>query len=505
LTTEDVSFFYDHILANEVVTAAPLSGWKAGGELVKLEVIDDYTFKWVFAVPNPSFTLTLASERLYTGLRPKHYLAQFHGDLNPDADKLAEEAGQSTWAQLFALKIQPYDRTPWADADLDADQPTLETYVYKSTDAAGNKKFERNPYFFKVDVAGNQLPYTDGLNRILVQNLEVQDLKGISGEYTHYGWGTLSNFTTYKENEAAGDYSTRLLTYLRGNETGLAFNVNHPNPVKREVYGDLRFRKAMSLAINRQEINDLVYFGKATPRQASPTPIESYYSEELSNYYADFDVEEAGRLLDEMGLDKRDADGFRIGPDGETFIINMEQGAPEPAWVKTLELVTQHWNAIGVRTELKMIQVPLFQEKRAAGQLDVPAWAYDGGETSIWAGSITQFVMPPYGYGATQWDNWLTSDGANGEEPPQSVKDHVATYDAFRKVTPDSQEYRELGSELMRYAVENLYVIGTVGLPPQPLLIDNRLQNGPREGEYWSWSYRQWVKFHPEQFWLQDK
>ena len=131
----------------------------------------------------------------------------------------------------------------------------------------------------------------------MVQDLEVQDLKGIAGDYTHYGWGALANYTTYKENEKSGGFVTRLLTYLRGNELTFSFNVNHPDPVKRQVYGDLRFRQAMSVAMNRDEINNLVYFGKAIPRQASPVPSDSYYKEWMGNHFVQYDPKLANKIL----------------------------------------------------------------------------------------------------------------------------------------------------------------------------------------------------------------
>jgi len=503
LTVDDVEFFYKSILANKEVTPSPDNNWKAGGELVEFVRVDDYTFMWKFKIPNPAFVITLTSERGYTGIRPKHYLSKFHKDHNPDAENLAKELGFESWVKMLLEKEKPYTFTWFADAHLDPRQPTIESYIFVEKDSGGNKSFERNPYFFKVDVDGNQLPYTDGLRRLMVQDLEVQDLKGIAGDYTHYGWGALANYTTYKENEKSGGFVTRLLTYLRGNELTFSFNVNHSDPVKRKVYGDLRFRQAMSVAMNRDEINNLVYFGKATPRQASPVPSDSYYKEWMGNHFVQYDPKLANKLLDEMGMDKRDSDGFRIGPNGKTFIIQMEEGAPEPAWKKTAELVAKYWNDVGVRTDLKFVQVNLFQEKRNAGELDVPAWAYDVAEVPFWSGTNWQ-TLPPYGYGASEWHKWIQSDGAKGEKPPEEVIQQVKNYEKLQQITLDNPEYKVIATKIFETQIKNLYAIGTVGLPPQPLLIRSNLRNGPKNGEMWSWTYRQWVQFLPEQFWLDE-
>ncbi|WDR04793.1 ABC transporter substrate-binding protein [Devosia rhodophyticola] len=504
VTTDDVQFFYDRVLTDTDVTPAQSADWSAGGELVKFERVDDYTFKWVFAASNPAFLAKLATERAYTGIVPKHYLERFHLTTNPDAEKLAKEQGYDNWKAMMLAKLEPYTYTWYGDSDLDPGQPTIETYVYSSIDSSGNKTFTRNPYYFKVDTAGNQLPYVDGMHRLLVANIDVQELRAMAGDYTHFGWGALANYTTYKKGEAAGGYRTNLLEYLRGNEITFAFNVTHPDPIKREVFGNLKFREAMSVAINRDEINKLVYFGKAKPRQAVPVPNDSFYEDWMEDYYAQYDTDLANKLLDEAGLDKRDGDGFRLGPDGKPFTLEMIEGAPEPAWVKSMELVAKYWNEVGVRTQFKMIQTQLFREQRKAGQLDVPAWAYDVSEISIWAGSDLVRWVAPYADGAVEWRTWIDSNGEKGTEPPEDVKQAAADYDEMLKLTLDDPKFAELGKKVFTTQIKNLYVIGTVGLPPQPVLTSTKLQNSPDDSGLWSWTYRQWVQFRPEQFWLKQ-
>jgi len=504
-TAEDFRFYFEDIISNEEVTPAAPWPFAQGGVLPEFEVVDETTVRYTFANPYPTFILALATEVGNRGFRPAHYFSQFHLDYNETANEVAADQGFDDWIQILNAKLNPYSFTWNLGSETDPYAPTLNTFVFASEDSFGNKIYERNPYFFKVDVAGNQLPYTDSLRRILVEDLEVQDLKGIAGEYSHYGWGKLLNYQVYKENEESGGYRTVLVPYERGNEYSLSFNFNHPDPVMAEIFQDIRFRQAMSLAINRDEINDLVYFGLATPRQASPTPGSAFYANWMGDYYASFDVEQANVLLDEMGLDQRDADGFRLRPDGQTLFINMQVSVPEDAWSKIAELVASYWNAVGVQTSLKMIGDGLYTEIRNAATHDVGAWALDNTDIGEYSGNL--YNLRP-SWGAKQsgmlWEAWLESNGEEGVEPPDEIKELWDAGEAFLATNYLTEEYVEAGKAFYDLSVKGVYEIGTVGLPPQPLLFDINLMNTPpadTEG-VWSWDYRQWVMFMPEQWYF---
>ena len=161
----------------------------------------------------------MASNPRDRGHRPAHYFRQFHIDYNPNANELAAEAGYDDWVQLINARLRPYRATGQYATNTDPYSPTLNTYVFASEDSFGNKYFERNPYFHKVDTAGNQLPYTDGLRRILVENLEVQDLKAIAGEFSHFGWGKLLSYPTYVDSAEVGGYRVAWLPITAATNT----------------------------------------------------------------------------------------------------------------------------------------------------------------------------------------------------------------------------------------------------------------------------------------------
>jgi len=388
-------------------------------------------------------------------------------------------------------------------SETDEFAPTLNTFVFSGQDSFGNKTYERNPYFFKVDTEGNQLPYTDSLRRILVEDLQVQDLKAIAGEYSHFGWGQLLSVSTYRANEDAGGYRTALATYERGNEYALMFNFTHEDEGLREIFMTPEFRQAMSLAINRNEINELVYFGLATASQAAPTPNSLFYEPWMTDYFAEYDVEEANRLLDEMGLDQRDADGFRLRPDGTPLLINFQVSVPEESWEKIGELITDYWNDVGVKTNYKLIEIGLYNELRDSNAVDLGAWAFDTTDIGDIGNNLSNF-RPEYSARASGhlWRDWFDSDGEEGEEPPDDIKRQWELADQYLAAPYGSQEQFDIGKELYTNHFESLYVIGTIQRPPQPLLFKSDLCNTPPNDTdaIWSWSYRQWVMFMPEQW-----
>ena len=500
-TCRDFEFYHNDVLANTELTAAPAGTWTSGGELVDFKCVDETTVQYKFAEAKPTFLLALASEVGNRGFRPAHYFEQMHIDYNADANKKAEDAGYENWVQMFNAHMSPYNFTWNLGSEIDPGAPTLNTHVFDSEDDFGNKLYTANPYFFKVDTAGNQLPYTDSLRRILVEDLEVQDLKAIAGEYTHFGWGKLTSYPTYRANEEAGGYRTALATYNRGNEYSFIFNLTHPDPYLKELFNDIRWRQAMSMAINRDEINELVYFGLATASQAAPTPDSMFFEDWMADYYANYDVDAANALLDELGLDQRDADGYRLRSTGEPLFINYQASVPEEAWLKIAELVTSYWQAVGVNVQFKLIEIGLYSELRNQGEHDVASWGLDIVDIGEYSNGANN-LRPNWGAraGAVQWQKWFNTDGAEGEEPPEDVKKMNEAFDNWGKSAFGSDDYKKYGKEAYDLSFKGLYQIGTIQLPPQPLLFASDLMNTPPNNTTgkWSWSYRQWQMFMPE-------
>jgi len=471
-TSDDFLFWYEDILQNEELTPVIDALYKPGGELMEMEIVDEYTFRVHFAAPCPRLI-----GRFVPWMKgPKSYLKKWHIRYNLKADGLAKEEGFDYWWQAFNFHSDYYG------LQNDPDSPSLYPWVLKERTPT-LEIFERNPYYWKVDTAGNQLPYTDELVANITGNIEALNLKVIAGEIDFVAVGlSLENYTLYKEGEEKGDYRTLLWKSTDAADPAFAFNLNHKDPVLREIFQDVRFRRAMSLAINRDEMNEIVYEGRGTPCQATVLPSASYYKEEWGRAYAQYDPEEANRLLDEVGLEWDSAHKWRLRPDGKTLAITMEFYPMVGTWTTNCELVREYWNAVGMKVTLKQSEWSYYETRAHAGELDVGVWGM-GRNTENLVYIVEGYMFNVY-YGGwelgawTQWAAWVNTEGKEGEEPPEEVKELHRWLKAWAVAATD-EEYRQLAQKIFDFHAENLWIIGTVGMAKMPVIVKDNLGNVP--------------------------
>jgi peptide/nickel transport system substrate-binding protein len=388
-------------------------------------------------------------------LKPSHYLKQFHVNYTPldELESQIEEAGfkKGEWANLFHDK----DILNWESTNTKAiGFPSLQPWIMtKSTKQI--IEFERNPYYFKVDSARNQLPYIDEIQSSLVQDKEMETLKIISGEVDAAN-GILMNMPLYKQNEQNGNYTTRLYD-MHVTPVDITLNLTYDDPVWREVVQDTRFRQALNMAINREEIIDSIYFGHAS----LPTNVPSAYN-----------TEKANQLLDEMGLDKKDSEGFRLGPNGDRFTIPFEVTEQDADMVPISELIVDFWNEIGIKTTTKQISLELWNTRRAANELQAtlvwvhsPLWYYGDLATVSWA---------------PLWDIWYNSGGEKGEEPPESVKQF---YDLMTQTSVSlPNEAKSAFDKTIDLLHTNIYYMNLVDDAKNPYIWNSNIKNVPEKG-----------------------
>jgi peptide/nickel transport system substrate-binding protein len=491
LTADDVLFMYEDLHWEENVGTIGMQG------LVKRVIkLDPYTVRFETDQPFPGIVQQFMDwgGSDWAAIAPKHYLQKWHIKYNTEADELAKEQGYDNWYEAVNHALAFAPRT-------DLDMPTTQPWIFKEA-TSDTKLFERNPYYHTVDTDGNQLPYID---KILTQvvDREVYHLKIISGEAdVAFSFTSLENFTLYKESEASGAYRVVTLPGRAGSEAGFGFNQNHPDPVLGELLRNVMFRRALSLAINREEINKVIYFGLAVPRQGTVLSWNSYYKEEWGRNYADYDPGEANRMLDEIGLTKRDGDGFRIGSDGKTVNLLIESKTNQPLATE-LELVKEYWDAVGVKTTLKLEEPPLWRERRFAPDHAVMAHPMvDSDEISNYNGpGIYSPSAPNLGW-AIPWNLWLPAnedvqsgrktladfEGGKlpGVEPPEQIKEMYDLFQRRKQTTLFSEEYKEISTRIYDIHAEELYMVGTVGMAPTVFIAKNNIGNIPKQYPLWA-------------------
>lgn len=482
-TTDDWMFWYEDVLMNTDLNPSVDISYCSNGEPMVYEQIDPYTLKIKFTESNPAFEIIMA--RYSTGIirtffAPKEYLSKYHIKYNPDAEALAKEEGYESWILCFQAHI---DNT---QAQTDTEAPDLYPWVLDRIDTNGNKFFTRNPYYHVVDQEGNQLPYIDEQEALIVQDKDVRNLKLISGEIHAAGENPLpvSDYTMLKENEAAGDYQVFLFENTRGADCAFTFNITDQNPDLREVFTNVKFRQAMSYALDRNTINETLYYGRGTVRQATASANASFMKPEFETAFLEYDVEKANALLDECGYEWNANKTVRIMPNGEEFNITLET---IEEFAPVAEMACEYWNAVGVKVTLKQVERTYYLERGKNNERDMQAFTLDSvGEFNLRSASFSR-LRPGNAYDDLEFmraykDYW-DSDGANGEQPPEDIQQLYEDCLKFGTLAADDPEYAALGESILQRISDQCWFIG-VSVSPRLVIISNRLGNTPTEGTF---------------------
>lgn len=495
-TADDILFYVQDVVANKEIFAAPPRWLAPQGTLPKVTKTDDFTVRFEFDKPYGLFLQQLACPHAVALVScPKHYLKKFHKKYaqEPELEALLKEHKASSWGKLFA-DMSNIAQALYGSTDL----PSLCAWITKVP--APNQRFvlERNPYYWKVDPTGKQLPYIDRIVSELQAHSETILLKAVAGEIDMQsrGLGGMQNSMLLLAGMAKGEY--RLVPKVSTASVGLllAPNLNHPDPVMRKILSDPRFRKALSHAINRDEINRLIFRGKGIPRQAAPLKESAFYSASYAKAYIDHNVGIANSLLDEMGL-KVGEEGKRLRPDGQPFLLLLDVMTGIQSWVDTAEIVASNLKAVGIQADLKSESRELFRMRTQTAAHDIALWPGDGGMECL----LDPRWYFPYNSESLQaplYAKWYQTRGKQGDEPPDQIKELMKTYDQIT-VSPSEAKQKELFDRIIKANEENLWVIGLVQQPPDYYVVAKSMYNVP-DKDFQSWIYPNPGPIHPEQF-----
>ena len=487
-TAEDVKFWYDELALDPKIMEKPKDYVLVGGEPMTVDVIDPQTVRFNLPAPKPGLLSHFATS-FAQGFQPKHFLGQFHPDVNADADALAQAAGfenglavirayfgNSDWTDTPVPLLNSPDRV----ANLPADtMPTLESHITVS-DTTEGRHYVANPYFHIVDTQGNQLPYISEQDEIYANDNEIRILKLINAEADYKSQSLqLPSAPLLLEHQESGDYTIDLRPEIT--LANVSFNVTHANLEKRKVFGDLRFRQAMSIALNRDEINEVGFLGQGIPKQYvgfSPSP--SFLDPKWESYMIQYDPEAANSLLDAIGMKDIDGDGMRELPNGEKLILNM-QFATQGVAGEVVELIGQQWSEVGIQSTVKEVTPDEYRSSQSSNNLDVGSWrksqpmAIVLGNNELWVPPFENYFGHRTGM---LWAEYVDSKGASGVKPPAYVTQLIDDINAFQSTMAGTAESDELGARMVENMVGNLLFIGLVQAPA-PVYHRNALKNFP--------------------------
>ena len=486
VTTEDVRFYWEDMAGVADIIPAPNAGGvrlRVGGEWVmgKVNYIDNYIFKVSYPTSNPLLPINMAKTGAggfnnTTWLAPSHFLKQFHpkySDVN-QLNALAASKGLSGWQQLWGQAGNL--EGPSVFWFVNNDVPCVNAWKTTVPAPGDPHVMVRNPYYWQVDTAGNQLPYVDQVEHALYQNSEVFNLWIAQGKIDLQMRGvSTGSYIFYKENEARGGY--KVLAWRSASTNAYFPNQNTPDLVMASVWAKPEVREALNIAINRDEINQIVWNGLTKPRQASPVGGSPEYDPEFEVKWTEYDPARAEALLDSVGL-FRGADGVRRLPDGRPFEFVVEHTTePGNAGNDQHEFVRRYWEAIGIKATMAFVERSLYQNHVYDGQLDMGYWGFDRlsvikADPGRWTGTIQDGPWAP------TWGNWYAQAQYKKEEPPADhpIRQMWALWDATQ-VEPDEAKRNALFQQLLNLHKAAPYVVGVVGEAVAPAIVKNSVKN----------------------------
>ena len=474
-TTEDIMFWYEDVLQNPSLTPVIPALWMVGDKLTKIEAVDEMTLRFSFVKPNPLFLLNLTAGvnegQLWINWvnHPKHYMVQFHEAYATKAELSAKlkEAGLDSWIDLYRREAHPHTAS--------ADRPYTWPWTPDPATADGRWSWTRNPYYYKVDEEGNQLPYIDTWNFEMVPDKEVAVLNLIAGEYDFVSVILRGDrLATLKEAIKRGSpFKLIPNPNAKAGEVSLYINETTDDPELRKIFQDVRFREAVSIGVNREEVSAARFDGFSEVGQGSFPPVDPYvYDREWHKSFTQYDPERAEQLLDEVGLAQRDRDGFRLRPAGRRFTVLMDihVGNHVPA----IDVLVENMKKIGIDVQVRPSSRALYYERTSINSVQWMGWSC---APSYFQPTMLLPEMPFRAWGV-EWIRWNQTKGQEGEEPPEDVRRLFEL--VVQSMEAESIEHRaELLREAGKLHQKNIWVIGLAGMDERPSAVNPKMRNIP--------------------------
>lgn len=472
---DDFMFWYNDVALNEELWPRPPATLVLDEEVGKWEKIDDYTIKMSWSQPYGLLLNNLCRWRR-PPYEPKHYLKQYHPAYT-SADKIqeaVEKEGYGNWVELFQKKAS------WDTLGT----PTLCMFIKAAEPKVGVALWERNPYYWKIDTEGNQLPYINELHQMMEESPETRLLGAIAGNIDIVMGellGYQANMALLKKEEQRGGYEIVTANWSITNGFGsLLFNLSHEDPVLRKIFNEKRFRVALSVAMDREEINDILFNGTYRISQWAPPTGPPFYGE-LPQFqaYTQYDPDFANYLLDSVGLDKWNLEGtVRLRPDGKPLQVILAPSTWQSIMPNAAEMVAKYWEDVGVAVTVKPETIGLSWQRHAAGTYEIRMVATEtfGASPLVWWANW--FPQNKYLYLNSGWGLWFETEGKEGDEPPAAVM-RLAELARRQAVMLSSEERIQVEKEAQMIQTENLWVISMLVEPNDAYyhLITNRLKN----------------------------
>ncbi len=459
---DDILFTINDLLTDEEFFAVPPSQYVVAGKLMTATKIDDATVQFDFAAPYRIFPEVLAGPLgQHPVLYAKHYCSRYVPKYNPDLAKLVAQANQPNWASLFRSVCGDIE-TParWSNPD----KPVLDPWIIVRGYTGGTTEvtMRRNPYFWQVDTAGNQLPYVDGIDFKVLSNEQSMLLAVIGGQIDlqlRYV-PSIANKPVLAQHAAAGGYVLQELTPTDANAVCFYLNQTCKDEKLRGLLTNKDFRIALSLGMDRDAINEIVFLGQSAPYQSAPLPQDHFYNKQLATQFLEHDPKQANEILDKLGL-KRQGRGMRNYPDGSRLFLTLDVMVNETAMIDTAQLVKKQWAEIGIDLGINTMERSLFYERGQNNDYAIDLEASTGGLHPTTDPRSWISVHALDSRQSIPWVQWYMSGGKLGIAPSASMQERLKLWDQWKQ-EPDETKADALFAKILQMAADSFETIGTI-------------------------------------------
>jgi len=498
-TSEDFRYFWEDVANNkELSPTGPPSDLLVNGEAPKVEYPDKQTVRYSWSKPNPDFLPRMAGASPLFIFRPSAYLKQFHIKYNKKLSEADKGGGSKRgWAAIHNREDNMYQNDNPA-------LPSLQPWINTSKPPADRFVAVRNPYFHRVDGNGRQLPYIDRVILSVAESKLIPAKAGAGESDLQARDIQFNNYTFLKKGEKTNNYRTLLWKTVRGSHMALYPNLNVNDPVWKPIVRDPRFRRALSMATDRGQVNQVLYFGLATESNDTVVPESPLYKKEYQTRWAQFDKKGAEKLLDEMNL-KRGPDGVRRLPDGRPMEIVVETAGESTEQTDVLEMIRESWREVGIKLFPKPSQREVLRNRVFSGDALMSVWS--GIENGMASAETSPEELAPTSQQQLQWPKFgqfYETSGKAGEAPDiPEVAELLKLNNAWRNAATH-EERAKIWQRMLQIHSEQMYSIGIVNGVSQPVVARNSLRNVPEKGIY-NWDPGAFFGiYRPDTFWFSE-
>ncbi|MFK7875608.1 MAG: ABC transporter substrate-binding protein [Paracoccaceae bacterium] len=501
-TSADFRYWWEDIANNEHLSpSGPPNFLRSDGHLPQITFPDDVTVRFEWPVPHTSFLRTLAQARPPFIYRPAHYLRQFHekyADMEKMENTITDQRVNS-WAALH----NKYDNMYKND---NPKLPTLQPWMSATASKKATRYlFVRNPYFHRVDENGLQLPYIDVVEMTVVGKGLVA-AKSNAGEADLQARGLdFRDVSILKKGEVDGaNYETHLWSNGAASQIAIYPNLNFNDPVWRGVIRDARFRRALSMGIDRRMINRALYFGMAREGGMTALARSPLFDPKNLSKWALYDPQRANEFLDEMGLTERDRRGIRLLPDGRPMEFVIETAGERQEVENALAIITDTWRDLGIKLVMRPLDRDILRNRVYAGNSMASVWF--GWDNGLPTHATPPDYAAPHHQEFLAWPKWgqhYQTRGQAGEAPDMAhPQELMRLYEQWKKAGTD-QDRHAIWEKMLYIHADQQFGIGVLAAAPQPVVVSKRLRNVPKSGK-WAWDPGAHFGIHRlDEFWFE--